>query len=89
MSDLYLVWSHEHSAWWGPGGCGYVRRVSQAGRYTKADALTICADGIPGNATRQGALPQLPVALADVEEILNAYQKAFPHLDMPAREPFW
>jgi hypothetical protein len=62
-ADTYLVWSHEHSAWWGPGRNGYVRRLSQAGRYSRAVALDICCTALPGS----HALPELPVRLEDIE----------------------
>lgn len=31
MADTYLVWSHEHGAWWRPGGHGYTTHLSDAG----------------------------------------------------------
>lgn len=62
----YLIWSHEHGAWWGPGLTGYVKSLFAAGRYTRADALRICTKAIPGTADRTGVLPELPVRLADV-----------------------
>ena len=37
----YLVWSNEHSAWWGPNGCGYTRIIANAGRYDRETALSI------------------------------------------------
>jgi hypothetical protein len=72
MSDgLYLVWSHEHGAWWRPGGLGYTPRLSEAGRFSRADALMICANAIPGTAARKGWLPELPIALTDVLDMLR------------------
>lgn len=38
MSDLYVIWSHEHTAWWAPNGQGYVRDLAKAGRYSAAEA---------------------------------------------------
>jgi hypothetical protein len=38
----WLVWSHEHSAWWRPGWHGYTTRVRDAGRYEYAEARKIC-----------------------------------------------
>ncbi len=70
-TDAYLVWSHEHGKWWGPGGRGYVRSLARAGRYTRASALVICATAVPGTANRLGALPELPVRLADVMDMLR------------------
>jgi len=75
--DTYLVWSHEHQAWWGPGRCGYVRSLAQAGRYSHAEALTICAQAIPGTSSRMGALPDLPVRLSDLEAMVEAYDLEF------------
>jgi hypothetical protein len=39
---IYLIWSFEHNAWWGPGECGYVGDVDRAGRYTLEHAEKIC-----------------------------------------------
>lgn len=38
----YLVWSNEHSAWWGPNNAGYYSKIEAAGRYTREEALGIC-----------------------------------------------
>lgn len=40
--DVWLVWSNEHRAWWGPNRSGYTSIVERAGRYTLGDALDIC-----------------------------------------------
>ena len=77
---MYLLWSHEHHAWWGQGRAGYVRRVSAAGRYTREEAVEICADAIPGTAQRYGALPELPVRLSDIDEIRGRFREEFPDL---------
>lgn len=39
----YLIWSVEHSGWWGPNECGYVKDPAQAGRYDALKADDICA----------------------------------------------
>jgi len=39
---LYLIWSHEHNAWWGPNERGYTQFISSAGRYREEDAWRIC-----------------------------------------------
>ena len=50
---MWMVWSSEHHAWWGPNGCGYRNFKQQAGRYSFSEALEIvrdanrCAKGIP------------------------------------------
>jgi hypothetical protein len=76
--DEYLIWSHEHAAWWGPGGCGYVRSLAAAGRYSHAAALDICAKAMPGTARAFGALPELPVRLDDVQQLRDGYRALFP-----------
>jgi hypothetical protein len=44
MKTSWLIWSHEHSAWWKAHSCGYTQHVEEAGRYSLADALRICHD---------------------------------------------
>jgi hypothetical protein len=66
MADgVYLIWSHKHGKWWKPFELGYTRRFSEAGLYSRADALQICNRSIPG-AAQIKALPTLPVRLEDV-----------------------
>jgi hypothetical protein len=66
-SEDYLVWSHEHGAWWASGGYGYAKGLMGAGRFTRDQALTICRDAIPSSASL-GAIAEIPVRLADVAE---------------------
>jgi hypothetical protein len=40
----WLIWSNEHGQWWAPGRHGYVTLITEAGRYTFTEALTICFD---------------------------------------------
>lgn len=46
---MYLIWSEEHGAWWRPAGIlgswGYTHFMTEAGRYTKAEADRIVAQG--------------------------------------------
>lgn len=41
MRALWVIWSEEHEAWWGPGERGYVRSLFEAGRYTEERARAI------------------------------------------------
>ena len=41
--ELWLVWSNEHGAWWGPNESGYYTDIRSAGRYRKEKAME-CAD---------------------------------------------
>jgi hypothetical protein len=69
----YLIWSHEHGKWWGAFGCGYTRRLSEAGRYTRRDAILIACRAMPGTALHLSALPEIPVRRADVQEVADIY----------------
>ncbi|TYB69690.1 hypothetical protein FXF51_05885 [Nonomuraea sp. PA05] len=52
---VWLVWSNEHDAWWGPARRGYTHDVWAAGRYAETDAAVICRRAAYG--WREGALP--------------------------------
>ena len=83
--DAYFIWSHEHSAWWGPDLCGYVQSIAKAGRYSHAEALGICIRAMPGTSTQLGALPELPVRVADVAVMIEAYDGEFASRPEPWR----
>lgn len=74
--DKYLIWSHEHGGWWGPDRCGYPKRFSHAGRYTREQALQICVDAIPGTAARMRALPEIPIKESDIHDMIERYPYA-------------
>jgi len=76
--DPYLIWSHEHAAWWRGGGGGYTPQLSEAGRYSRDDAMFICIRAMPG---AKGALNELPVRAADVEAMVYAYRAEFHRQD--------
>ncbi len=61
-SQVYLIWSVARLMWWGDEAQGYTPRLSEAGRYSRADALMHCS------CVRHGvtALPSLPVRLDDL-----------------------
>lgn len=72
-TDPYLIWSHEHSGWWGPAHCSYTKRLSLAGRYSRQEALDICANAMAGNVDRLGCFPELPVREADIHAAVELY----------------
>lgn len=45
MSDpdarLFVIWSHEHRAWWRPARRGYTPVLAEAGRYSFDEAAAI------------------------------------------------
>jgi len=69
-TEVYLVWSNEHRAWWQAGGYGYSFGLNQAGRFTRDQALAICRKAIP-TAAHLGAIAEIPVRLSDVNEFLD------------------
>ena len=48
MEEMYLIWSFEHNAWWGPNERGYTTTISEAGRYTAGGAISILCTCEPG-----------------------------------------
>jgi hypothetical protein len=78
VTGFYLIWSHEHGGWWAPGGCGYVRSPKNAGRFSRENALHICANAMPGTAERIRAMPDIPVREEDVRMILDRYHGEYP-----------
>jgi hypothetical protein len=75
-SDLYLIWSITHCAWWGEGGDAYTTSLSQAGRYSRRAAIDICVRSIPARSFDLGARLALPVRLEDFEAIVQRYRIA-------------
>lgn len=39
--DMFLIWSLEHEAWWGPNHRGYFKEREKAGLYSFEEALKI------------------------------------------------
>ena len=67
LADAYVVWSHEHYAWWRPKSAGYVTDIRGAGVYSRKDALQIshkCRDR-----WQPGDVPtELPVRVSDLPD---------------------
>lgn len=71
-ADVYLILSHEHSAWWGPGHCGHVHTIAEAGRYTHEEAMRICRGAMPETMAELLTPPELPVRLADLVAMVRS-----------------
>lgn len=63
---LYLVWSNQHSAWWRPSRAGYTDDVKLAGRYSRAEAISISFQGRDGWDSPKGVPDELAIAERDV-----------------------
>lgn len=66
LISRWLIWSNEHSAWWGPLCCGYPDNIAAAGRYTIEQAVDICTQRSwmrgqipPETMIHESSLPQL------------------------------
>lgn len=61
---VYVVWSHEHSAWWATGGWGYTTVLDDAGKFSRAAAIKVCHNA--GAPFRIGFAPnEIAVRLED------------------------
>lgn len=72
MSAVYLIFSNEHGAWWRPSRCGYTVMLKAAGRYTRDEALSICAharDGMSGTSCPS----EIPVREEDALECVSRF----------------
>lgn len=65
-SSEYVVWSNEHSAWWGPDHRGYYSHLSAAGRYSRDEALRICVSARGGRRFNENP-SEVPILLADAD----------------------
>lgn len=66
--EPYVIWSNEHQAWWKAGRHGYSVDFEQAGRYSRADALMICADARGGWSPCKPP-PEIALPLRDAMEV--------------------
>ena len=69
-TELYLIWSNEHRAWWRPNSRGYTAHLEKAGRYSRNDALALCRtrDQVPGE-----PMPELPIRESDLLRVVTAF----------------
>lgn len=64
----YLVWSNEHQAWWGPEHRGYTRHIERAGRYERAEAMSIAGKREGGWHVRKGNPDEIAIPERDAIE---------------------
>jgi hypothetical protein len=81
--ERYVIWSEEHGGWWIAGGCGYTRRLVDAGRFSHEEALGIEAQAnmfskdlmevaIVDPVAQMGADPAGPETLGDCRDLIAA-----------------
>lgn len=66
--NAYLVWSNEHQAWWGKDRCGYTRQIERAGRYERAEAMSIAGTRDGGWHVRKGNPDETAIPERDAVE---------------------
>lgn len=74
-ADAFLIWSHEHNAWWGPAFRGYTGEPGEAGRYSEHVAGTVCENAaylwLRGEIAPYGDVPpEVAVPAPDPDEPL-------------------
>jgi len=62
----YLIWSNENRRWLGPGGNGYVRHLTEAGRYSRERAIEICRKALLGQWKPGYPFPEMAILERDV-----------------------
>ncbi len=73
MSErIWLIWSNQQHAWWGPESLGYVGIIEMAGRYTRAEAEEICdrANRYLSKGKKNEVLVFSPEGMKRLEEIM-------------------
>jgi hypothetical protein len=81
---MWVVWSNEHLAYWGPHERGYTRRIEAAGRYTRDQARAIC---FPGRG-RAGSPPDGDGSWPPPEMMFPDPQPVAPMLDVDMHAHF-
>jgi hypothetical protein len=73
--ETYLIYSHEHLAWWVQNGYGYTQDVEEAGRYTQTEAIKIVEQAKLGwHPTETGGdmLPHMVMVREDSYSLITA-----------------
>ena len=78
--DEYLIWSHEHGMWWRAEQRGYSMSVKDAGRYSRDEAIKICALARDGIGDLSTPPTEIPVRVDDLIECGIVFSKAGPQL---------
>lgn len=81
---LYLVWSNEHAAWWGPDHRGYTRHIDRAGRYERSEALKIAGTRDGGWHVRKGNPDEIAIPEGDAVEQYAEITAALQSKDTPS-----
>lgn len=85
MSDEWIIWSNEHSAFWKANRHGYTRLIADAGRYSKEEAEAICRDanprawgGLPPEIAPEICMPApeaMDAAIKIIDDLLAHYEE--------------
>jgi hypothetical protein len=72
--DLYVIWSNEHSRWWGHSMRGYVSSLAEAGRYERAIAMEIARKARVG---WDGKAPPNEIPVREVDALAAGLEGPF------------
>lgn len=86
--------SHEHVTWWKPDSCGYTICIDQAGRYSEAEARSICGTLGIGECIAVRAQDVEPLARSTPyyrrsDGTLNKLYDGGPHRPVPNSRDAW
>jgi len=74
--DIYLIWSFERGQWWAPNKFGYTSDVTQAGRYLKDDAESICRSANIGSMVNEDMVHTSDMRrIIELQNITRSFKK--------------
>lgn len=71
----WLVYSREHNLWWRPNASGYTHHMSEAGRYSQADATKHCLSRSRGDDGPPEFMVPAPETLDHHDELVAALKE--------------
>ena len=69
-TNVFVIWSWEHMAWWAPARAGYEESLERAGRYSYDEAADIVIGHIPAG-------EEVAVLLQEAQKYANGRPKVY------------
>jgi hypothetical protein len=83
MAALYLVWSNEIGAWLA-NPSGYTDSITRARQFTHDEAVRICTQALTKTVAALSRLPEIPVAVDDLNILRGYYVALAKRLETPS-----